>query len=307
MKNRTIWIAITLSMLMVSALVTGCGSSEKQIQQELSYQEPNQEELHEEYQYLAEVNKGDKGATGLINEYGECVVACMFDEITMGMTDDGFRILAYKSVYTDKQGESEAYRYYVLDERGQILEEHGEGIEEEGGGYYNEEALLEEMDNYTPVEAEDAVSEEAEEETADTDSAPTDVEIITTDDGDYELVDQSGKVLISDEDVSGMGVSDIVSMYFTRDGKYVIADTGSMLYDEDELPMGGNVLFDLEGNVKRSNDYESISYGGDNGWLCVHNKKTNQTVYLNSDLKTELDLGDAYGAAGDFKKCLRRK
>ena len=68
MKNRTIWIAITLSMLMVSALVTGCGSSEKQIQQELSYQEPNQEELHEEYQYLAEVNKGDKGATGLINE-----------------------------------------------------------------------------------------------------------------------------------------------------------------------------------------------------------------------------------------------
>ena len=71
-------------------------------------------------------------------------------------------------------------------------------------------------------------------------------------------------------------------------------------------PIGGNVLFDLEGNVKRSNDYESISYGGDNGWLCVHNKKTNQTVYLNSDLKTELDLGDAYGAAGDFKKCLRR-
>lgn len=94
---------------------------------------------------------------------------------------------------------------------------------------------------------------------------------------------------------------------FTRDGKYVIADTGSMLYDEDELPIGGNVLFDLEGNVKRSNDYESISYGGDNGWLCVHNKKTNQTVYLNSDLKTELDLGDAYGAAGDFKKCLRRQ
>lgn len=71
----------------------------------------------------------------------------------------------------------------------------------------------------------------------------------------------------------------------------MIADTGSMLYDEDELPIGGNVLFDLEGNVKRSNDYESISYGGDNGWLCVHNKKTNQTVYLNSDLKTELDLG----------------
>ena len=98
-----------------------------------------------------------------------------------------------------------------------------------------------------------------------------------------------------------------IIMYFTRDRKYVIADTGSMLYDEDELPIGGNVLFDLEGNVKRSNDYESISYGGDNGWLCVHNKKTNQTVYLNSDLKTELDLGDAYGAAGDFKKCLRRQ
>ena len=117
--------------------------------------------------------------------------------------------------------------------------------------------------------------------------------IVTTDDGDYELVDQSGKVLISDEDVGGMGASDIISMYFTRDGKYVIADTGSMLYDEDELPIGGNVLFDLE--------------GGDNGWLCVHNKKTNQTVYLNSDLKTELDLGDAYGAAGDFKKCLRRQ
>ena len=113
--------------------------------------------------------------------------------------------------------------------------------------------------------------------------------------------------MISDEDVSGMGVSGIISMYFTRDRKYVIADTGSMLYDEDELPIGGNVLFDLEGNVKRSNDYESISYGGDNGWLCVHNKKTNQTVYLNSDLKTELDLGDAYGAAGDFKKCLRRQ
>ena len=74
----------------------------------------------------------------------------------MGMTDDGFRILAYKSVYTDTQGEAEAYRYYVLDERGQILEEHGEGIEEEGGGYYDGEALLEEMDNYTPVEAEDA-------------------------------------------------------------------------------------------------------------------------------------------------------
>ena len=204
---------MTLSVLMVPALVTGCGPSEKQIQQELSYQEPDQEELHEEYQYLAEVNEGDEVAKGLINEYGECVVACMFDEITMGMTDDG----------------------------------------------------------------------------------------------DYELVDQSGKVLISDEDVSGMGVSDIISMYFTRDGKYVIADTGSMLYDEDELPIGGNVLFDLEGNVKRSNDYESISYGGDNGWLCVHNKKTNQTVYLNSDLKTELDLGDAYGAAGDFKKCLRRQ
>ena len=190
---------------------------------------------------------------------------------------------------------------------GQILEEHGEGIEEEGGGYYDGEAWLEEMDNYTPAEAEGAVSEEAEEETTEADSAPTDVEIVTTDDGDYELVDQSGKVLISDEDVSGMGVSDIISMYFTRDGKYVIADTGSMLYDEDELPIGGNVLFDLEGNVKRSNDYESISYGGDNGWLCVHNKKTNQTVYLNSDLKTELDLGDAYGAAGDFKKCLRRQ
>ena len=189
-----------------------------------------------------------------------------------------------------------------------LVEEVRKGIEEEGGGYYDGEALLEEMDNYTPVEAEDAVSEEAEEEeTADADSALTDVEIVTTDDGDYELVDQSGKVLISDEDVSNMGVSDIISMYFTRDGKYVIADTGSMLYDEDELPIGGNVLFDLEGNVKRSNDYESISYGGDNGWLCVHNKKTNQTVYLNSDLKTELDLGDAYGAAGDFKKCLRRQ
>lgn len=290
---------MTLSMLMIPALVTGCGPSEKQIQQELSYQEPDQEELHEEYQYLAEVNEGDKDAIGLINEYGECVVACMFDEITMGMTDDGFRILAYKFVYTDTQDEAEAYRYYVLDERGHILEEHGEGIEEEGGGYYDGEALLEEMDNYTPVEAE--------EETAEADSAPTDVEIVTTDDGDYELVDQSGKVLISNEDVSNMGVSGIISMYFTRDGKYVIADTGSMLYDEDELPIGGNVLFDLEGNVKRSNDYESISYGGDNGWLCVHNKKTNQTVYLNSDLKTELDLGDAYGAAGDFKKCLRRQ
>lgn len=290
---------MTLSMLMIPALVTGCGPSEKQIQQELSYQEPDQEELHEEYQYLAEVNEGDKDAIGLINEYGECVVACMFDEITMGMTDDGFRILAYKFVYTDTQGEAEAYRYYVLDERGHILEEHGEGIEEEGGGYYDGEALLEEMDNYTPVEAE--------EETAEADSAPTDVEIVTTDDGDYELVDQSGKVLISNEDVSNMGVSGIISMYFTRDGKYVIADTGSMLYDEDELPIGGNVLFDLEGNVKRSNDYESISYGGDNGWLCVHNEKTNQTVYLNSDLKTELDLGDAYGAAGDFKKCLRRQ
>lgn len=89
----------------------------------------DQKELHEEYQYLAEVNEGDGVATGLINEYGECVVACMFDEITMGMTDEGFRILAYKSVSTDKQGESEAKRYYVLDERGQILEEHGEGIE----------------------------------------------------------------------------------------------------------------------------------------------------------------------------------
>lgn len=299
MKNRIMRIAMTLSMLMIPALVTGCGPSEKQIQQELSYQEPDQEELHEEYQYLAEVNEGDKDAIGLINEYGECVVACMFDEITMGMTDDGFRILAYKFVYTDTQDEAEAYRYYVLDERGHILEEHGEGIEEEGGGYYDGEALLEEMDNYTPVEAE--------EETAEADSAPTDVEIVTTDDGDYELVDQSGKVLISNEDVSNMGVSGIISMYFTRDGKYVIADTGSMLYDEDELPIGGNVLFDLEGNVKRSNDYESISYGGDNGWLCVHNKKTNQTVYLNSDLKTELDLGDAYGAAGDFKKCLRRQ
>ena len=92
------------------------------------------------------------------------------------------------------------------------------------------------------------------------------------------------------------------------DGRTItVAPSSMLLYDEDELPMGGNVLFDLEGNVKRSNDYESISYGGDNGWLCVHNKKTNQTVYLNSDLKTELDLGDAYGAAGDFKKCLRRK
>ena len=211
---------MTLSMLMIPALVTGCGYSEKQIQQELSYQEPDQKELHEEYQYLAEVNEGDGVATGLINEYGECVVACMFDEITMGMTDEGFRILAYKSVSTDKQGESEAKRYYVLDERGQILEEHGEGIEEEGGGYYDGEALLEEMDNYTPVEAE--------EETTEADSAPTDVEIVTTDDGDYELVDQSGKVLISDEDVGGMGASDIISMYFTRDGKYVIADTGSM-------------------------------------------------------------------------------
>ena len=151
MKNRITRIAMTLTMLMVPALVTGCGPSKKQIQQELSYQEPDQEELHEEYQYLAEVNEGDGVATGLINEYGECVVACMFDEITMGMTDDGFRILAYKSVYTDTQGEAEAYRYYVLDERGHILEEHGEGIEEEGGGYYDGEALLEEMDNYTPV------------------------------------------------------------------------------------------------------------------------------------------------------------
>ena len=71
-----------------------------------------------------------------------------------------------------------------------------------------EKALLEEMDNYTPVEAE--------EETTEADSAPTDVEIVTTDDGDYELVDQSGKVLISDEDVGGMGASDIISMYFTR-------------------------------------------------------------------------------------------
>ena len=96
---------MTLSMLIIPALVTGCGYSEKQIQQELSYQEPDQKELHEEYQYLAEVNEGDGVATGLINEYGECVVACMFDEITMGMTDEGFRILAYKSVYTDKQGE----------------------------------------------------------------------------------------------------------------------------------------------------------------------------------------------------------
>lgn len=301
MKNRIIRIAMTLSMLMIPALVTGCGPSEKQIQQELSYQEPDQKELHEDYQYLAEVNEGDEVAKGLINEYGECVVACMFDEITMGMTDDGFRILAYKSVYTDEQGESEAVRYYVLDERGQILEEHGEGIEEEGGGYYDGEALLEEMDNYTPVESDDSVSEE---ETAEDDSTQTDVEIVTTDDGDYELVDQSGKVLISNEDVSGMGVSGIISMYFTRDGKYVIADTGSMLYDEDE-PIGGNVLFDLEGNVKRSNDYESISYGGDNGWLCAHNMKTNKTVYLNSDLKTELDLGDAYGIAGDFKKIYR--
>ncbi len=117
MKNRIMRIAMTLSMLMIPALVTGCGYSEKQIQQELSYQEPDQKELHEEYQYLAEVNEGDGVATGLINEYGECVVACMFDEITMGMTDEGFRILAYKSVSTDKQGESEAKRYYVLDER----------------------------------------------------------------------------------------------------------------------------------------------------------------------------------------------
>ena len=93
------------------------------------------------------------------------------------------------------------------------------------------------MDNYTPAEAEGAVSEEAEEETTEADSAPTDVEIVTTDDGDYELVDQSGKVLISDEDVSGMGVSDIISMYFTRDGKYVIADTGSMLYDINTFPL----------------------------------------------------------------------
>ena len=129
MKNRIMRIAMTLSMLIIPALVTGCGYSEKQIQQELSYQEPDQKELHEEYQYLAEVNEGDGVATALINEYGECVVACMFDEITMGMTDEGFRILAYKSVSTDKQGESEAKRYYVLDERGQILEEHGEGIE----------------------------------------------------------------------------------------------------------------------------------------------------------------------------------
>ena len=53
---------MTLSMLMIPALVTGCGPSEKQIQQELSYQEPDQEELHEEYQYLAEVNEGDKDA-----------------------------------------------------------------------------------------------------------------------------------------------------------------------------------------------------------------------------------------------------
>lgn len=114
MKDRIMRIAMTLSMLIIPALVTGCGYSEKQIQQELSYQEPDQKELHEEYQYLAEVNEGDGVATGLINEYGECVVACMFDEITMGMTDEGFRILAYKSVSTDKQGESEAKWYYVL-------------------------------------------------------------------------------------------------------------------------------------------------------------------------------------------------
>ena len=47
---------MTLSMLMIPALVTGCGYSEKQIQQELSYQEPDQKELHEEYQYLAAVS-----------------------------------------------------------------------------------------------------------------------------------------------------------------------------------------------------------------------------------------------------------
>ena len=47
MKNRIMRIAMTLSMLMIPALVTGCGYSEKQIQQELSYQEPDQKELHE--------------------------------------------------------------------------------------------------------------------------------------------------------------------------------------------------------------------------------------------------------------------
>ena len=64
MKNRIMRIAMTLSMLMIPALVTGCGPSEKQIQQELSYQEPDQEELHEEYQYLAEVNDADAFSGG---------------------------------------------------------------------------------------------------------------------------------------------------------------------------------------------------------------------------------------------------
>ena len=44
MKNRIMRIAMTLSMLIIPALVTGCGYSEKQIQQELSYQEPDQKE-----------------------------------------------------------------------------------------------------------------------------------------------------------------------------------------------------------------------------------------------------------------------
>ena len=47
MKNRIMRIAMTLSMLIIPALVTGCGYSEKQIQQELSYQDPDQKELHE--------------------------------------------------------------------------------------------------------------------------------------------------------------------------------------------------------------------------------------------------------------------
>ena len=300
MKNKIKWSALTI--LMIPVLLTGCGPSQKQIQQELSYKEPDQGELHKNYQYLAMVSEVDKAEEGLINEYGECVVTCMFDEITMGMTNAGFRILAYKSIYVDAQDEAEAVRYYVLDERGRILEEHGDGIEEKGGGYYDGEALLEEMDNYTP---EDSASEGTPEQTAEDASDQADVEIVTTEDGDYELVDQHGKILISDEDVKGMGVSAIISMGFTKDGTYVIADTGSFLSDKDEQPLGGNVLFDLDGNVKRSHDYESISTGGDNGWLCVHNRKTNQTEYLNHDLETELDLEDRYGMADDFKKIHR--
>lgn len=264
-------------------------------------------ESEKAYSYLIPVSEEMEGI-GFVNEYGEEILQCQFDDYgPTGNFDSGFRMAVQRHVWLGEHAED--WRWYIVDENGKQI----------GDQYYSDILAFSVQKNmilarsapdfkygavdgdgneiipfeygYEQIWKEAGIAQEQE-------SMPDPVlekDGLHIEENEEEIPyvsDDEGNIIVPAEDEQDQYYEYNTDIWFAENGSsYILVD--SCVIDDSTIAFA-TTLYDYKGNEVASSGNRDIHAESENGWIYIRDDDTGKIVYVDENMKTVLDLGAKY-------------